>query len=293
MSENRQNQPAAGPDLENTVQALLKMAARLPDSTLERPWQWGSYKGEGVRLAFFRSMEELRGLAVRLAHLRQSAGQPPTQAQRILGQYHAAARELQAILSGLSPEQFNQAPADGEWSVRRTLAHILGGDLGFEVLVRHALECHRGSGSLTRLMDADFERLLGLSEAEYNALMDSPAPALLANYLEYHARILSQFCEISDAELELPSYYWEEESYPLRFRLHRFESHTRQHTIQIEKTLAAIGYQPPEPVRLARLIAIALAEVESARLGADGLGADLCAEVSGRIAGWMREIQSA
>jgi hypothetical protein len=293
MSENRQNQQASGPEIESTVQSLLKLAVRLPDSALERPWQWGSYTGEGVRLAFFRCMEELRSLAVRLVDLRQAAGQPLTQAQRILGQYHAAACELQAILSGLAPAQFDQAPAEGEWPVRRTLAHILGGDLGFDVVVRHALECHRGSGELTRLTDADFERLVGMSEAEYDALMASPAPALLANYRETHARILGQFCSISDAELELPAYYWEEESHPLRFRLHRFESHTRQHTVQIEKTLAATGAVPSEPVRLARLIASALAEVESARLGADGLGAEQCGEVSNRIAGWMQEIQAA
>lgn len=281
-----------GSDLVDTVQSLAVMAAGLPESELERPWSWKSYKSEGVRLAFFRVMEELRSLAVRLVQARQAAGRPLTQTQRILGQYHVAWRELQAVLLGLDPPDFEQAPAEDEWPIRQTLAHILGADLGFYVLISHALECHHAASTLTRIPNEAWERLLGLSEAEYDSLLKSPAAPLLANYTHFHARILDQFSKISDAELELPAYYWEKESHLLRFRLHRFESHTRQHTIQIEKTLAATGRLPAEPKRLARLIYSALAEVENARLGAEDLGEDLTAEVSNQIVAWMREIQA-
>jgi hypothetical protein len=59
---------------------------------------------------------------------------------------------------------------------------------------------------------------------------------------------------------------------PVEFRLHRFDSHLRQHTIQIEKTLGLLGHYPTEAVRLLRLIYASLAQVEGALLGASETG---------------------
>jgi hypothetical protein len=50
---------------------------------------------------------------------------PLTVAQRILGQYHTACRDLQAALLGVTDEAAAQAPAEGEWSLRQALAHII------------------------------------------------------------------------------------------------------------------------------------------------------------------------
>jgi len=36
------------------------------------------------------------------------------------------------------------------------------------------------------------------------------------------------------------------------FRLGRWSSHIREHTIQLDKTLDWLGYQPSEPVRIVR-----------------------------------------
>ena len=54
---------------------------------------------------------------------------------------------------------------------------------------------------------------------------------------------------------------------PLEFRLHRFSSHMRQHTIQVEKTLVMLGCPPSETWRLLRIIYSALAAVESVTIG--------------------------
>src|SRR6266511_2424547 len=59
----------------------------------------------------------------------------------------------------------------------------------------------------------------------------------------------------------------------IRFRMHRFEEHLRQHTIQIDKTLAVIA-PPTEAHRLVRNIYNALADVESATGPAEDLRAD-------------------
>ena len=121
-------------------------------------------------------------------------------------------------------------------------------------------------------------------------LMDRPAGELLAYHTDLHRRILAEFCLIRETEIDLPSFYWEDEPYPLRFRLGRFESHLRQHTIQIDKTLTALGRLPGEPLRLVRMVYAALAEAEGARLGAESLGAELVTDTAAKIAGWVREI---
>jgi hypothetical protein len=54
----------------------------------------------------------------------------------------------------------------------------------------------------------------------------------------------------------------------VRFRLHRFDSHVRQHVIQVDKTIAALGQSPNEAKRLVRLIYAALADVNAALIGA-------------------------
>ncbi len=67
---------------------------------------------------------------------------------------------------------------------------------------------------------------------------------------------------------------------PLRFRLHRFEEHLRQHTIQLDKTLVAIDRVPTEAQRLVRNIYNALADVETE----SGIDEQLRAEVARIIA---------
>ena len=85
------------------IQAVEKFTAithKLSDDDLELPWTWRAYN-EGVRFAFFRAYEELRSLAAVLITERTTLGKPITTAQRALAQYHAAYRDLQAVLIGV------------------------------------------------------------------------------------------------------------------------------------------------------------------------------------------------
>ena len=58
---------------------------------------------------------------------------------------------------------------------------------------------------------------------------------------QLHSQIIDEFSRITDEELDLPSTFWEETRFPIRHRLHRYEAHFVQHTVQIDKTLVAIG----------------------------------------------------
>ncbi len=251
---------------------FTRVAQSIPDDDLDRSWAWKDYNSEGVRFAFFRNLEDLRQLAAEFALSRHTKGQPRSEAQHILGNYHAAYRDLQAVLLGIDESLFNQPPAEGEWPVRRAYAHILGGDMGFYVAIRYALERYRkADGRPDHIPEEAWDLFLEMTEAAQDRLLGSSYEDLAAFHVTFHDRILGDFAGIRATELDIPARYWEDEPYSLRFRLHRFESHMRQHTIQIEKTLAALGHQTLEAQRLLRWIYSALAEVESAALGAPGL----------------------
>jgi hypothetical protein len=79
---------------------------------------------------------------------------------------------------------------------------------------------------------------------------------------------------------------------PVQFRLLRFDSHLRQHTIQVEKTLEATGRGPNEARRLIRILYAALAELEAALLGFQPEGAQIQALARG-LASRTEEIRLA
>jgi len=58
----------------------------------------------------------------------------------------------------------------------------------------------------------------------------------------------------------------------LRFRLDRFDSHMRQHTVQLEKALFDLGQDQNEAKRLSRLLNRALAVCESTMIGSPEVG---------------------
>ena len=57
---------------------------------------------------------------------------------------------------------------------------------------------------------------------------------------------------------------------PIDFRLGRYGSHIREHTIQVDKTLAMIGRQPTEVERVVRLILESYGRLEALFVGRDG-----------------------
>ena len=72
----------------------------------------------------------------------------------------------------------------------------------------------------------------------------------------------------------------------------RFESHMRQHTIQVEKTLHQLGLVPSESHRLLRLIYAALAEAEGMLIGAGNTYAGMLSETAEEIDPRTEEIKS-
>jgi hypothetical protein len=274
-------------NLAKAVEDFSSLMLPVSEKELEREWIWKDHDEEGIRFAFFVTIQELRQLAVMLASKRK----PATQAQHILGQYHKQYVDLQAAIFGLSEEDANRASAEGEWSVRQVYAHILATEIGFSEVVSYALEGHRaGKWKPERMTDEDEIRITGLSEKEYNTLIGGSFNDMLTFHCELHPRIVQEFSIISNNELELPSTFWEETRFPIRHRLHRYEAHFIQHTVQIDKTLVAIGQAPSETKRLIRYLFAALAEMEANLIGENNL-LEECLQLADAIKARTMEIR--
>ncbi len=257
-------------ELAKQVEALAVLFAIQPDSAMDRPWAFGAYDSEGVRFAALQTVHELRELAVRIAAQRT----PPSIARRIMAQYHVAYRDLQALLLGIPTEDLERAPAEGEWSVRAALEHMMGTALCFDVVIGYALERFHHHDTLPPAMsELEFNRAFEQALAQFGIsaqeTVEGDFAQVIGTFETLHRQTVARVSAIPDAEMRVRSTWWEGTEMPIRFRLHRFEAHLRQHTIQVEKTLVALGYAATEGRMLVRAMFNALGEVEGASLGAD------------------------
>lgn len=280
--------------LTQAVEKFTAVTEGFSEVDLSQQWAWRDYTGEGTRFAFFRVNEELRQLAANLATERAANGPAMTTAQRILAQYQAAYHDLKAVLIGVGDAEFEQPPGKDEWPVREVLAHIIIADMRFYTVVRHNLDCEREGAARPETVEAyDWEALTGPMETFKKTVEEGSLDDVLDYYETHHQRVLKGLTDISEEELESPTKYWDADLMPAQFRLLRFESHLRQHTIQIEKTLTAVSGPPSEAKRLLRVVYAALAEVEGVTLGVPQLGAAARQAVAQQIEKWADEVADA
>jgi hypothetical protein len=127
----------------------------------------------------------------------------------------------------------------------------------------------------------------------FEALKENQSLSGIMDYYgQLHRRVLSEFAGIKESELDAPAVFWESEPMLVEFRLHRFDSHLRQHTIQVEKTLGLLGLYSNEAKRLLRLIYNALADVEGAVVGAPEYGLEPRAALAEKITFRAGEIEA-
>ena len=278
-------------DLQSAVERFARLTISTSDADLERPWTWGDYD-EGVRFAFFRTYEALRDLAVTLSDERRSAGLPQTPAQHILAQYQSAFTDLEAAVLGVTDEQALQPPADGEWPLRSALLHIVKAERTFFAITHYTLQRARTQdGRPLEMSDEAWDDFWAGDPSE-DLAENGAFSALLAYYRGLHGHVLEAFAGISESELNEGVVFWESRPMPVRFRLHRFESHLRQHTIQIDKALVALGLVSGEARRLVRLVYAGLAEVLGLLIGAGEAGARACADLAVEIDRRTDEIEA-
>ena len=246
--------------LVEAVEAFAKTAVTLEDIDLDRAWQWGEYD-EGLRFAFFRMYETLQKLA---SDLVQDDGTTITRVQAILSQYNAAYRDLQAVLFPVDDPLAEKTFSEDEWPIRKVLVHMIEAEVAFLAINADALARRRaGETNPPELSDSTWEAFKE-NDPFFKIAERGTTRELRRYHQQLHERVIETFVNATDKELETPVWFWESSPMSLQFRLHRFDSHLRQHTIQAEKTLVMLNQIPNEAQRLVRLIYQALANVESA-----------------------------
>lgn len=268
------------------VERLVRAAVHLTDADLGRAWAWKEYDEEGIRFALLMAHHELRDLAVIIEEERARSDTPMTAAQRLLGLYHDAYRDLTGALAGIADDELDQAPAEGEWPVRDVVSHMLGAESGFRTSMVLALRIHR-AGQDRSATDQEIDAL------NVPEKIDGDKRAVLDGLFRSHVRVLRELGDVRDDELDTPAQFWEETRYPVRFRMHRLEEHLRQHTVQVDKTLAGIGHPPTEAERLVRLLYQAIGRVEAAQLGAGDIAAAAQQRTAEFVEGLARDVEAA
>ncbi len=268
------------------LERLVRASVHLTDADLDRVWAWKEYDEEGIRFALLMAHHELRDLAVTIEDERARGETALTAGQRLLGLYHDAYRDLTGALAGISEEELDEAPAEAEWPVRKALEHMLGAESGFRTSMVLALRIRR-AGEPRAATDPEIDEL------NVPETVEGDKRAVLDGLFRSHTRILRELGDVRDDELDTPSEFWEATKYPVRFRLHRLEEHMRQHTVQVDKTLAGIGHPPTEAERLVRLLYQAIGRVEAAQLGAPDIAAAEQERSAAFVEGLARDVEAA
>jgi hypothetical protein len=252
--------PAARRPIARMVEALLAV----PDGVLDAHWDWRHVETGDVELryGFYRIHELLEAAITAIEVGRSGAGGasigpavPP------LADMAAARWELHGVLLPLRDDDWDADPGGGEWTVRRTVAHIIGSQRSYGWYNAWYLTKGVVGAEVDRPSDEEFP----------------PEPTDDEDGVGDPAAVLARFDEIVDANVAASaglspeamgvSARWSGVPVTIDFRLGRYGSHIREHTIQVDKTLAMLGRQPTEVERLVRLILGTYGRLEASLIG--------------------------
>jgi uncharacterized protein len=247
-------------------------------------WAYDDY--DGLRYAFLHTTLELRQLAATLNAMRLAAGIPLTRAQYALAQHQSAFRDLEALLIGLDAADYTRLPAAYEWPANVIVAHVHEVEGYFYGAILNTIR----NPNPTPLGDPEIAALAG----EPLVIPDNlPQADMWADFIRLHEKVAADLQSLTDAQLALSSPWWEAEPWPtVEFRLHRFDSHLREHTNQVEKVLGLLDRRPNESKLLLRQMFAALAEVEGLCICDEGLSSAVCAAEAQRIQERIASVQA-
>jgi DinB superfamily len=272
-------QPLDAPLRENTDDALARpvpgaligaradvvAAARdllaIPEAALTRPWSWIGGGESEVRDGGYRAAEalEVAELEARVAASRADATE--RHVARIMGAATAARWDLHGLLLPLPDAILDADPGGGEWSIRLVMGHIIGGQRAY-AWANAWIQAHGPDPE-------EPSRQIRVDDPFWDALPDEATVEAAGTVDALRARldlITDQSAErlggLPDEKLAIPT-RWSGFGISLGFRFGRWASHVREHGIQIQKTLAMVGYVPDEPALLVRNMLSAYGRAEA------------------------------
>jgi hypothetical protein len=253
----------------------------ITDADLIRSWPWKGGSEEEVRYGFYRIAEsfELAGIEAQ-ARLRSAGAARGRTADRI-APVTAARWDLQGLLLTLPDATWDADPGGEEWTIRQTMAHVIQS------------QRYYGVGTAwwqTQAYAADDPELPATVPDPVYADLPSEEAEAEGTPSEVRDRLDDVVDRSSAALGGLPldtlaaGARWSGFAVDIDFRLGRWSSHLREHTVQVEKTLEMIGHRPTEVDRLVRLVVAAWGRAEVEVYGApnaDDAADELAAAASG------------
>ena len=237
----------------------------IPESGLAREWPWiGGGEGD-VRYGVYRLHELLERAEIEASRVLGAAAVDGGLAAAIVAPATAARWDLHGLLAPLSEAEIDADPGGDEWSIRLTLGHTVNGQRAYGWSTAWWQE------RAFALDDPDLPPSVG--DAFFADLPDEATAEASGSLDEIQAR-LDTILDLAGERLAgLPEdrlgygARWSGFAVPVSFRLARWSSHIREHTIQVEKTLAMLGRTPTEPERLVRLTLAAYGRAEAVVFG--------------------------
>jgi hypothetical protein len=251
--------PAAVVAVRTAVSDAARRLVGVPDDALAREWRWRDGEQE-IRYGFYHAAEVLEAASGAVGRtLAEAAVEVPSGA-RHAAPSTAARWDLHGLLAPLTDADLDADPGGDEWTIRQTIAHIVNGQRAYAWFTAWWLQ-RAGEELLPKVPDdalptfpdEESEGIGGLDEIEarLDAILD------LA---------MGRLGSLDDDRLAVPA-RWSGYPVTVAFRMGRWSSHIREHTIQVEKTLVMLGRSMTETDRLVRHVLARYGELEAVVFG--------------------------
>ena len=248
------------------VLAAVEVLRSIPDAGLTREWTWKGGSEEEVRYAFYRIAESFELAGIEAASLIRRAGLDRGRAAERIAPATAARWDLHGLLLPLDDATWDADPGGEEWTIRQTLGHVIASQRGY--LVGTVWWESQG-------LPADVPDLPSAPEAIFDVLPSDEAEgegsrtAVRERLEALLDEATEQLAGLTEDRLAVAA-RWSGFPVDVGFRLGRWSSHIREHTIQVEKTLVMLGHSPTEVDRLVRHVLAAWGRAEAVVYGFAG-----------------------
>jgi len=242
----------------DSVRLALTELSHVPDAALENEWLWRGRDGADVRYGLYRQYEALEDTRARIRPQLAALVAAASPARALVASASSARWDLHGLLASLTDPDLDRDPANGEWTLRQTLAHIVNGQRAYGWFTAWWLSRQDASADdfPTRVPEDVAAQLPAEESDGVGSLSD--IGRRFDDIVDLSAGTLGN---LSDDQLAARA-RWAGMPVDVRFRINRWSSHLREHTIQVEKTLGFIGRPTSEVDRLLRLIAAAYGRLE-------------------------------
>ncbi len=239
----------------------------IPEQALSGEWAWiGAGGTEEVRYGAYRALEALELGEIEARSIVAATDARETKAALLVGPATAARWDLHGLLVALPDGTLDEDPGGGEWTLRRTVGHVVSGQRGYGWGTTWWLEGRYDAADLARPRFIPDDAFTELPDEDVEGEGSGP---VVRDRLDAILDLCAERLAGLPDERLAQGARWSGFPVTIAFRLGRWSSHIREHTVQVEKTLAMLGRTPTEPERLARLVLAAYGRAEAAVFGRD------------------------